>query len=269
MRESHRRIQERFPRRPLELPPLFGQRPPPAAACLRLQFGQSVSSSATAASVALDTNRNSARPALQNRRSHSSNCALHPGSSRHGLALASPVRQTRAGPQYQLAASCVANPLVSHVKGGACSKDCLPPSPCSTSSSLRSFNASRDDSKAKKPKIPTAERQNFNCRELSRLGRCAHRFLAIAQWFVHLSAHPQPMQQYRQLSSYCHYGSLLGIFSSSLRKLPSPSPQITVFSKRPQNVMCSLHHHRSQIPVSFLADFLLWFALPGVPAARS
>ncbi len=44
------------------------------------------------------------------------------------------------------------------------------PSPCSTSSSLRSFNASRDDSKAKKPKIPTAERQNFNCRELSRLG---------------------------------------------------------------------------------------------------
>src|SRR6267378_4027201 len=169
MRESHRRIQERFPRRSLELPPLFGQRPPPAAACLRLQFGQSVSSSATAASVALDTNRNSARPALQNRRSHSSNCALHPGSSRHGLALASPVRQTRAGPQYQLAASCVANPLVSHVKGGACSKDCLPPSPCSTSSSLRSFNASRDDSKAKKPKIPTAERQNFNCRELSRL----------------------------------------------------------------------------------------------------
>src|SRR6058998_1248795 len=34
MRESHRRIQERFPRRSLELPPLFGQRPPPAAACL-------------------------------------------------------------------------------------------------------------------------------------------------------------------------------------------------------------------------------------------
>src|SRR5205809_3018364 len=175
MRESHRRIQERFPRRSLELPPLFGQRPPPAAACLRLQFGQSVSSTATAASVALDTNRNSARPALQNRRSHSSNCALHPGSSRHGLALASPVRQTRAGPQYQLAASCVANPLVSHVKGGACSKDCLPPSPCSTSSSLRSFNASRDDSKAKKPKIPTAERQNFNCRELfGSLHCCGH-----------------------------------------------------------------------------------------------
>src|ERR1700752_3884660 len=152
MREPHRRIQERFPRRPLELPPLSGQRLPAAAACLRLQLGQSVSSSATAESVALDTNRNSARPALQNRRSHSSNCALHPGSSRHGLALASPGRQTRTRPQYQLAASCVANPFVSHVKGGACSKDCLPQSVCRTSSSLRSFNISRDDSRAKRRK---------------------------------------------------------------------------------------------------------------------
>src|SRR5437667_11423776 len=77
------------------------------------------------------------------------------------------------------------------------------------------------------------------------------------------------MEQYRQLSSHCHHGSLLGVFSSSLRKLQSPSPQITVFAKRPQNVVRSLHHHRSQIPVSFLADFLLWFTLPGVPAARS
>src|SRR6516164_4488695 len=163
MREPHRRIQERFPRRPLELSPLLGQRLPPAAACLRLQFGQSVSSTATAESVALDTNRNSAHPDLQNRRSHSSNCALHSGSFRHGLALASPLRQTRACPQYQLAASCVANPFVSHLKGGAYSKNYLPPSSCSTSSSLRSFSASRDDSKA--------ERQNFNSNELTRLSR--------------------------------------------------------------------------------------------------
>src|SRR4029453_18520562 len=62
--------------------------------------------------------------------------------------------------------------------------------------------------------------------------------------------------------------SLLGIFSSSLGKLPSPSPQITVFSKRPQNVMRSLHHHRSQIPVSCSADTLLRFAHTGVPPAR-
>src|SRR2546430_1788128 len=38
--------------------------------------------------------------------------------------------------------------------------------------------------------------------ELFTLGHRAHRFLAIAQWFVHLSTHPQPMQEYRQLSSH-------------------------------------------------------------------
>ena len=57
----------------------------------------------------------------------------------------------------------------------------------------------------------------LGCSDQNFLGHCPHRLLTIAQWFVHLSAHPQPMQQYRQLSSHCHYGSLLGIFSSSLR----------------------------------------------------
>src|SRR6266404_9531091 len=109
----------------------------------------------------------------------------------------------------------------------------------------------------------------LGCPDRNSLGHCPHRFLAIAQWFVHLSAYPQPLQQDRQLSSHGHDGSLLGIFSSSLRKLLSPSPQITVFSKRSQNVVRSLHHHGAQIPVSFFADALLGFALPGVPAARS
>src|SRR5580700_6003305 len=109
----------------------------------------------------------------------------------------------------------------------------------------------------------------LGCRGRQSLGHFPHRSLTITQWFVHLSAYPQPMQQYRQLSSHGHHRSLLGIFSSSLRKLASPSPQITVFSKRSQNVMRSLHHHRAQIPVSFFADALLWLALPRVPAARS
>src|SRR6266404_391807 len=109
----------------------------------------------------------------------------------------------------------------------------------------------------------------LSCSDRNSLGHRAHRFLAIAQWFVHLSAHPQPMYQYRQLSSHGNHRSFLGIFPSSFRELQSPSPQITVFSKRPQNVMRSLHHHRSQIPVSFFADSLLWLALPGVPPARS
>src|SRR5260221_10758824 len=77
------------------------------------------------------------------------------------------------------------------------------------------------------------------------------------------------MEQYCQLSSHGNYRSFLGIFSSSLCKLQSPSTQITVFSKRAQNVMRSLHHHGSQIAVSFFADFLLWLALPGVSPARS
>src|SRR6202790_4885194 len=109
----------------------------------------------------------------------------------------------------------------------------------------------------------------LGCPDRNSLGYFPHRFLTIAQWFVYLSAYPQPMQQYCQLSSHGHDGSLLGIFSSSLRKLASPSPQITVFSKWSQNIVRSLHHHRAQIPVSFFADTLLWFALPRVPAARS
>ena len=109
----------------------------------------------------------------------------------------------------------------------------------------------------------------LGCSDRNSLSRGVHCFVAIAQWFVHLSAHPQPMEQYRQLPCYRNYRSFLGIFSSTLRKFPSPSPHITVFSKRPQNVMRSLHQHRSQIPVSFFADLLLWFALSGVPASRS
>ncbi len=35
------------------------------------------------------------------------------------------------------------------------------------------------------------------CGELFTLGHGAHRFVAIAQWFVHLSTYPQPMQQHR------------------------------------------------------------------------
>jgi hypothetical protein len=76
------------------------------------------------------------------------------------------------------------------------------------------------------------------------------------------------MEQDRQLSGHGNHRSLLGILSSSLRQLLSPSPQITVFPKWSQNVVGSLHHHGAQIPVSFFADALLWFALPGVPAAR-
>ena len=96
----------------------------------------------------------------------------------------------------------------------------------------------------------------LGCSDRNSLGCGAHRFVAIAQRFVHLSAHPQPMQQYRQLSGHRNYRSFFPIFPSTLCKLQSPSPQITVCSKGPQNVMRSLHQHGSQIPVSFFADVL-------------
>src|SRR5271155_1430388 len=108
----------------------------------------------------------------------------------------------------------------------------------------------------------------LGCSDQNFLGHGTHRCLAIAQWFVYLAAHPQPMEQYRQLARHGHYCSFLGIFPSSFPKLSSPSPQITVFSKGPQNVMGALHHHGSQIAVSFFTDSLLWFTLPGVPASR-
>src|ERR1700675_4348368 len=108
----------------------------------------------------------------------------------------------------------------------------------------------------------------LGCSDQNFLGHRTHGLLAIAQWFVYFAVHPQPMEQYRQLSRHGHYRSLLGIFPSSFPKLSSPSPQITVFSKWPQNVMGALHHHGSQIAVSFFTDVLLWFALPRVPAPR-
>ena len=60
----------------------------------------------------------------------------------------------------------------------------------------------------------------LGCSDQNFLGHGTPRCLAIAQWFVYLAAHPQPMEQYRQLSRHGHYCSFLGIFSSSLGKLP-------------------------------------------------
>jgi hypothetical protein len=46
----------------------------------------------------------------------------------------------------------------------------------------------------------------------------------------------------------------------------APSPQITVLSKRPQNVVRPLHHQGSQVTVSFLADMELRLATARIPA---
>src|SRR5229473_6133321 len=108
VRESHRGVQERLPRRPLELSPLPGQRLPPAAARGGLQPGQPVPF-AVASALALGADRNSARPALQNRRPHTPDRPLHPFPPGYRLALPGSVPLRRARRQQQLTRPLVPN----------------------------------------------------------------------------------------------------------------------------------------------------------------
>ena len=101
MPEPHRGVQERLPRRPPELSPLPGQRLPPAAAWLRLQSRQPVSSPATPA-LALGADRNPARTALPTWRPRPPDRWLHPLPPGQRMALSGVVRRGRARPQQQL-----------------------------------------------------------------------------------------------------------------------------------------------------------------------
>src|SRR5438874_561165 len=101
VREPHRGVQERLSRRPLELSPLSGQRLPTAPARRRLQPGQLLSS-AVAAALALGPDRNLARPALQNRRSHTPHRPLHPLPPGQRLAVSELVLLRHARRQQQL-----------------------------------------------------------------------------------------------------------------------------------------------------------------------
>lgn len=68
--------------------------------------------------------------------------------------------------------------------------------------------------------------------------------LAVAQRVINLAAYPQPMQQHRQLSRHGHNRTLLCILPSSRRQLQPPPAQITIFSKRSQDVVRPLYHQR-------------------------
>ncbi len=50
-----------------------------------------------------------------------------------------------------------------------------------------------------------------------------------------------------KLARHRHHRPLLGVFPSSCRELLSPAPQITIFSKRPQNVMRALNWHKKSL----------------------
>ena len=82
---------------------------------------------------------------------------------------------------------------------------------------------------------------------------CCHRYsAAVVQGLVHFSAHPQVMQQHRQLSCRGHDRPLLSVSSTTLRQFQAPAPQITVGTKRTQNVLRSLHQQSPQIRIAFL-----------------
>src|SRR5262249_10989970 len=100
------------------------------------------------------------------------------------------------------------------------------------------------------------------------LARCA-----FSLWFLPKGSSPPPpppprMQQSRRLAPPRHYRSLLGVFPSSRGELLPPAPQITVFSKRPQNVVRPLHQKRPQILVTLFADVHLRLTFAGVPPPR-
>ena len=75
---------------------------------------------------------------------------------------------------------------------------------------------------------------------LGRFGLCCRRhraLLAVVQRFVCFSAHPQVMQQHRELSRGCDDGSLLATLAAALSQLQPPAPQIAVDTEWPQNVL--------------------------------
>ncbi len=92
---------------------------------------------------------------------------------------------------------------------------------------------------------------------------CRHgRSAAVVQRFIHVSAHPQVMQQHRQLSRSRNDRSFLSVPPTSLRQLQSPAPEITVDPEWSQNMLSSLHQQRTQIRIAFFADVQLRLALP-------
>src|SRR6266404_3951591 len=75
------------------------------------------------------------------------------------------------------------------------------------------------------------------------------------------------MQQHRQLSGRGNDGSLLPALPTTLGQLQPPASQITVHTKRSQNVLRSLYQQGSQIGVAFLTDVHLRLALSGVSSS--
>jgi hypothetical protein len=76
-------------------------------------------------------------------------------------------------------------------------------------------------------------------------GCCHCRSAAVVQRVVDFAAHPQVMQQHRQLSRSRHDGSFLSVSSPTLGQFQTPASEITVDTERSQNVLRSLHQQRA------------------------
>ena len=85
---------------------------------------------------------------------------------------------------------------------------------------------------------------------LLELGGCQHRRTAVVERLVPLSTYPQPMQRHRQFASGGDDGSLLSTLAATLSQPQSPSSQIAVSPKLPEDVLRPLHQQRSQIGIA-------------------
>ena len=74
---------------------------------------------------------------------------------------------------------------------------------------------------------------------------CRHgRSAAVVQWFVRFSAHPQVMQQHRQLSCGGDDRSLLPALPAAFGQPQSPASQVAIDAEWSQDVLRSLHQQR-------------------------
>src|SRR5260370_41841945 len=80
-----------------------------------------------------------------------------------------------------------------------------------------------------------------------RLSCASNQWATVPEWIISFAAHPQLVQQHRQLPRHRHKRSLLGVLAASFGHLQTPPAQITVRSERTENVVRSLHHPASHV----------------------
>ena len=87
--------------------------------------------------------------------------------------------------------------------------------------------------------------------------------------FINFPRHPQPMQQHRKLTRYRHYRPLFGILPPSGSQGQTPTPQIAVRTKRPQDILTASDQKPPQKFVPCFGDPQLTIALARLVHTRS